>query len=143
MTAWRPPQSGDDVEYAELSFNNGKNKYKSNKKANGTVRPNEDSTIYATIDHARTAQQQQQQQQMGQQNRQTKHPPPHHQHQPVGSKAGRQQNQHQQGVSPDLDSPVQREPDEIPLMDAALESSVWRRDLEEGGEEQWRLYHRQ
>ncbi|KAK3856599.1 hypothetical protein Pcinc_037087, partial [Petrolisthes cinctipes] len=52
-----------DVEYAELTFSNGKSKNKKNKKksgsqgANGTIPTEDDSTIYAVIDHARTAQQ--------------------------------------------------------------------------------------
>nr|XP_045597281.1 synaptogenesis protein syg-2-like [Procambarus clarkii] len=100
----------DDVEYAELTFNNGKSKHKTGKKqggsgANGAVRSSEDATIYATIDHARTAQQQQQQlKQLKQQ-------------QPQASKLGKQ-------AARDVDSAALREPDEIPLMDGALESSV-------------------
>ncbi|XP_071512423.1 nephrin-like [Panulirus ornatus] len=104
----------DDVEYAELTFNNGKTKQKKSTGggggggANGAV-IRSDSTIYATIDHARTAQhqQQQEQQQQGKQQRQ----------QPQGKKTAKQ-------THGDAESATQRDPDQIPLMDAALESSV-------------------
>ncbi|XP_042230318.1 kin of IRRE-like protein 1 isoform X2 [Homarus americanus] len=101
----------DEVEYAEITFNNGKNKQKGHKKqgasgANGTLRSSEDSTIYATIDHTRTAQQQQEHLLKQQRSQQLQ-----------GTKTGKQ-------TSGDLDSAAQREPDEIPLMDGALESSV-------------------
>ncbi|KAK8390984.1 hypothetical protein O3P69_016967 [Scylla paramamosain] len=119
----------DDVEYAELTFNNGKNKNKSNKRgggpggANGVIR-NADDTIYATIDHTRTEAQNQQQ------------PQPliaHQQHQQSINKQGKPKKQvyvAQPGnktgkhVAGDPDLQPQREADEIPLMDAALESSV-------------------
>ncbi|KAG0726916.1 Nephrin [Chionoecetes opilio] len=117
----------DDVEYAELTFNNGKNKNKNNKRtggpggANGVIRTGDDSTIYATIDHARTEAKQQQtrspQQQQLQPNKQGgKQKKQVYVAQP-GSKTGKH-------LAGDPDLQPQREPDEIPLMDAALESSV-------------------
>ncbi|XP_050733958.1 nephrin-like isoform X2 [Eriocheir sinensis] len=125
----------DDVEYAELTFNNGRNKNKSNKRggggpggANGVIRTADTSPIYATIDHTRTAQQQQQQ---------PLNPPPppqHHQPQQATSKQGGKQKKQvyipQAGgktgkqIAGECDPQPSREPDEIPLMDAALESSV-------------------
>ncbi|KAK8753502.1 hypothetical protein OTU49_004676 [Cherax quadricarinatus] len=99
----------DDVEYAELTFKNGRNKH--SKKhgrpgVNGALRPAEDSTIYATIDHTRTAQQQapqQAQQQLLTQQQQGSRP----------IKQG----------SDDLNVGV-RAAEDVPLMDPALESSV-------------------
>ncbi|XP_045127676.1 hemicentin-1-like isoform X2 [Portunus trituberculatus] len=123
----------DDVEYAELTFNNGKNKNKSNKRgggpggANGVIRNADDNTIYATIDHTRTEAQNQQQPQPLIPHQQ------HQQHPQAASKQGKPKKQvyvAQPGnktgkhVAGDPNVQPQREADEIPLMDAALESSV-------------------
>lgn len=97
----------DEVAYAELTFSNGKSKSKKSKKAgaNGAVRCSEESTIYATIDHSRTAAHQKQQGMQQQQQQQ-------------------KQLQQAQQKQKDLESMCQVETDSIPLMDAALESNV-------------------
>ncbi|XP_064119517.1 synaptogenesis protein syg-2-like isoform X2 [Macrobrachium nipponense] len=113
----------DDVEYAELTFTNGKNKTKNKKSGvNGTIRTSEENTIYASIDHTRTALQntKQQQQQPKQQQQQPKQQPKQQQQQQDHNQQllkGKQAIDH-------LDTAAQGENEHIPLMDTALESSV-------------------
>ncbi|KAK7073902.1 hypothetical protein SK128_021979, partial [Halocaridina rubra] len=103
----------DDIEYAELSFTNGKSKKKKSG-VNGTIRPSEENTIYASIDHSRTAENKSQAKQGKQQPIATQKSNPQGLHQPYKDKQARDH----------LDKASKGESDAIPLMDSALESSV-------------------